>query len=453
MKRDIDAYLLRWLDSPSRKPLVLRGARQVGKTHAVRELARQAGRELIEINLDFERDLHALFDLEPKRLFPELAALKGVGRSKDSLLFIDEIQAYPPALALLRYFHELMPNLPVIAAGSLLDFALRDVQFSMPVGRIEFAYMFPLSYGEFVRATEGDGLADLWLTLSPKNPSSSTVHNRLLRALRSYYFVGGMPEVVARYREDLSFAEAEKTQSSILQTFESDFLKYGKDHQRDLLRRVFRQLPGQIGKKLKYANLSADHRSTQVKSVIELLQLAGVCHLIHRSAGNGVPLGAEADENHFKAIFLDIGLVHHLLGLRSNQLSPLKEDFDLTTIMEGAMAEQFVGQELLVTHEHHEKKQLYYWHREARNSNAEIDYLESWGEEVIPCEVKAGRGSTLRSLHVFLREKKSTTAFRFWSDGFYRTPLPIGVQNKTLLSFPLYSAGQLFGRYAFHRPL
>ena len=155
MKRDIDLYLNNWLSSPNRKPLVIRGARQVGKTHSVRELAQRGGYQLVEINLDLEATLHTLFALEPKRFLSELGAIKGIDlNNQTSLLFIDEIQAYPKALATLRYFKELLPELPVIAAGSLLDFALSEFDFSMPVGRVEFLYMYPLTFYEFIRAVE-----------------------------------------------------------------------------------------------------------------------------------------------------------------------------------------------------------------------------------------------------------------------------------------------------------
>lgn len=457
MKREIQTYLQHWLTSSDRKPLVLRGARQVGKTHSVREIARQENYDLVELNLDLDKDLHALFGLKPAEFFNELSAIKGVSfKNRKILLFIDEIQACPQAIAALRYFKETTPEIPVIAAGSLLDFALRDFAQSMPVGRIEFCYMYPLTFSEFVRATESDELADAWLGLDPSRSISQALHTKFLQALRTYYFVGGMPEVVAKYIPNRSILDVQKTQSAILQTFESDFLKYSEKNQQDLLSRVFRHLPASIGKKLKYSNLSQEHRASQVRKVIELLQLAGLCQLIFRSAGNGIPLGAEADQNHYKALFLDIGLVHHALGLRIYDSTSFVSLDGLVTIMEGAMAEQFVGQEFVASHAHYEKKQLFYWHRESKNSNAEIDYLDTWGEKVIPCEVKAGSGSTLRSLQVFLAEKNCDYAVRLWANNIrcddirvaqsVRENQSVDKKKARLYSLPLYFAGRLFGR-------
>lgn len=453
MRRDVQTYLQQWLKSADRKPLVMRGARQVGKTHTVRTLAQQEGYNLIELNLDLEKDLHTLFTLEPKRFFSELSAIKGVNVEKDKpLLFIDEIQACPQALSALRYFKEQASHIPVISAGSLLDFTLRDFKSSMPVGRIEFLYMYPLSFSEFIRALEGEQLADYWLGITHKQPISEALHTKFLQLLRTYYFVGGMPEAVATYIQDRSIPDVQKIQSMILQTYESDFLKYGEKKHQGLLRGVFRHIPANIGKKIKYVNLSQEHRSAQVKEAIELLQLAGVCHLIYRTSGNGVPLGAEIDLQHYKALFLDIGLVHNILGLRFHELRSSTMLENLSTVMEGAMAEQFVGQEFIANHALYEKKQLYYWHREAKNSNAEIDYLDSWGETIVPYEVKSGTSTTLRSLQVFISEKNCSHAFRLWINNMQHDTITVkpgthtAKQQFELHSFPLYLAGRLLGR-------
>ena len=461
MKRDIDLYLNNWLSSPNRKPLVIRGARQVGKTHSVRELAQRGGYQLVEINLDLEATLHTLFALEPKRFLSELSAIKGIDlNNQTSLLFIDEIQAYPKALATLRYFKELLPELPVIAAGSLLDFALSEFEFSMPVGRVEFLYMYPLTFSEFIRAVESVPLAEAWATTKLDQPLSEALHIKFLEALRTEYFVGGMPEVVAKYISTHSILEVQKTQAALVQTFESDFAKYGSRIQLNLLRQVFRKLPALVGKKIKYVTLSRDHRAAQVKAVLELLRLAGLCHLVYRTAANGIPLGAEADENHYKAIFLDVGLMHHILGLRIHDSTSFTSLEMLATVMEGAVAEQFVGQEFMAHHAHFEKKQLYYWHREAKNSNAEVDYLDSWGERVVPCEVKAGGRSTLKSLQVFLSEREVDVAYRLWINNVVQETTKVTAahevndtfqkQSVRLSSFPLYCAGRLFGRDAMN---
>jgi uncharacterized protein len=445
MLRNIDQYLLTWLASPRRKPLVLRGARQVGKTYAVRQLATQSKRKLVELNLDHEKELWPLFTLPPAQIISELAVLRGLSLN-ESILFIDEIQACPAAIHSLRYFYEQHPELCVIAAGSLLDFALSDLSYSMPVGRVEFAYLSPLNMEEFARAVVSSELADFLANLDPTKPVSETLHKRCLELVRNYYLVGGMPAVVEAFRQSNSFAEAQREQSALLQSFEVDFLKYGTKSQHALLAQVYRKLPSSIGKKTKFNALAPDHRSAQVKAVLELLRLAGIVHFVHRSASNGIPLHAERDEGHYKPIYLDIGLAHHALGLRvPSEIDATGDLNGLMTVMEGAMAEQFVGQELIANAAFFDRSALHYWHREAKNSNAEVDYLVTHGEQIIPIEVKAGVGNSLRSLHQFVVEKNSAFAYRLWNGKAEKTELAIPGTNKsyTLQSLPLYYAGKI----------
>jgi uncharacterized protein len=444
MKRRIEPYLLQWLNSTTRKPLILRGARQVGKTHAVRELAKQARKPLVEINLDEERDLWQIFSLEPQQIIEELAVLKGLSVT-NSMLFIDEIQACPLAIAALRYLYERFPELPVLAAGSLLDFALAEFKESIPVGRVEFAYLYPMSFSEFVRAIHSEQLADYLDSFEPERVSSDALHLKVMQALREYYVVGGMPEVVEVYRNSRDIGAAQRVQSALIQTFEVDFLKYGSKPQQTLLAKVYRKIPASIGKKIKYSNLAPESRSAQVREVVQLLKLAGLIHLVHRTAANGVPLAAERDDDHYKPIFLDIGLVHHVLGLRIMQDVQANDMAKLLTVMEGAMAEQFVGQELIANNQHYERKELHYWHREAKSSNAEVDYIESRGQELLPIEIKAGSAGSLRSLHQLMKEKKIPTAYRFWSGSADRTSITTKdpTWDFTLISLPMYYAAWL----------
>ncbi len=442
MKRQAESYLESWQSRQGRKPLVIKGARQVGKTFLVEDWGRRRFESVLTLDLERERDLHSLFEArDPHPLVEELALLKGQAVTPGkTLLFLDEIQACPAALAMLRYFHERMPELHVIAAGSLLDFALREFSHSMPVGRIEFMHLHPLSYEEFVEALEGRPLVERLQAMLPGEPVSEALHRKYLELLRRYCFVGGMPEAVAAYTRQPDLLEVQRIQSALVQTVQDDFAKYGPRALQDLMRRTYRHVAENIGRKLKYVHVSRDDRAANVRRALDVLAQSRVVHLVHHTSANGLPLGAERDDRHFKPLFLDVGLVNRMCGLE------LTAAADLITVHEGALAEQFVGQQLLGIRPPFEDPQLFYWTREARNANAEIDYVLSRGQEILPVEVKAGKTGTLRSLFQFLQEKQRSRAVRFHlgSPILESTPLPGQPdQQIQLLSLPLYLAGQL----------
>ncbi len=442
MKRYAELSLSEWRDRPGRKPLVLRGARQVGKTYLVQHWGAEHFESVVTVDLERERDLHGLFSQsDPRRALDELGVLRGRSISPGkALLFLDEIQACPPALAMLRYFHELTPELHVIAAGSLLDFALREFKYSMPVGRIEFLHLQPMSFEEFVAATEGEALADYLKTWSLAQPPSEAVAKKLLEAVRRYFFAGGMPEAVGAYAERRDLVEVQRIQTALVETVQADFGKYGPRRLQELMRKTYRHVAENVGRKIKFVNISREERSADVRRALELLALSRVIHPVAHTSANGLPLGAERDERHFKALFLDIGLVNRLCGL------DLVGAEDLITVNEGALAEQFVGQQLLCAAPAFEDPQLFYWAREARNAKAEVDFVISRNQEILPVEVKAGKTGTLRSTFQFLREKRRRRAVRFHtgSPALEEVKLP-GEEGTTvqLLSLPLYAVGQL----------
>ena len=442
LKRNAQRWLSDWRDRPGRKPLVLRGARQVGKTYLVQHWGAEHFEWVLTVDLERERDLHSLFaQSDPKQVLTELSVLRGrnviAGRT---LLFLDEIQACPSALALLRYFHELMPELHVIAAGSLLDFALREFAYSMPVGRIEFLHLQPMSFEEFVAATEGDALADYLRTWSLRQPPSEALSRKLEEVLRRYFFVGGMPEAVAAYAQRQDLLEVQRLQTGLVETMEADFAKYGPRRLHELMRRTYRHVATNVGRKIKYVNISREDRSVEVRRALELLTLSRVVHPVVHTSANGLPLGAEQDERRLKALFLDLGLVNRLCGLN------LVGAEELLAVHEGALAEQFVGQQLLAAAPPFENLRLFYWAREARNANAEVDFVVGWQRDVLPVEVKAGKTGTLRSVFQFLREKRRRRAVRFHTGPpvLETVHLP-GAADVTvqLLSLPLYAVGQL----------
>jgi len=434
--------LSEWRDRPGRKPLVLRGARQVGKTYLVEHWGAGQFESVVKVDLERERDWHSLLSQsDPKRLLSELSVVRGrkiiPGKT---LLFLDEIQACPPALALLRYFHELMPQLHVIAAGSLLDFALREFKYSMPVGRIEFLHLHPMSFEEFITATEDGTLADYLKTWSLAQPPSEAVAHKLLEAVRRYIFVGGMPEAVRAYAERRDLLEVQRIQTGLVETMQADFGKYGPRRLHELMRQTYRHIAENVGRKLKYVNISREERSAEVRRALELLTFSRLVHPVVHTAANGLPLGAERDERHFKTLFLDVGLMNRLCGL------DLAATQELFTVNEGALAEQFVGQQLLCSAPGFAEPQLFYWARESRNANAEVDYVISRPPDILPVEVKAGKTGTLRSMFQFLQEKGRTRAVRFYAGTPALDRVNLPGDNGTmveLLSLPLFAVGQL----------
>jgi predicted AAA+ superfamily ATPase len=422
--------------------LVLRGARQVGKTYLVEHWGAEHFESVVKVDLERQRDWHGLFSQsDPRRLLTELSVLQG--RSiipGKTLLFLDEIQACPPALASLRYFHELLPELHVLAAGSLLDFALRDFEYSMPVGRIEFLHLHPMSFEEFLAATEDGTMVDYLKTWTLAAPPSAPLAQKLLESVRRYFFVGGMPEAVRAYAERQDLLEVQRIQTGLVETLEADFGKYGPRRHHELMRQTYRHIAENVGRKIKFVNISREERSAEVRRALEWLTFSRVVHPVVHTAANGLPLGAERDERHFKALFLDIGLVNRLCGL------DLVKVEELTTVHEGALAEQFVGQQLLSSAPGFAAPQLFYWAREARNANAEVDFLVSRSPDILPVEVKAGKTGTLRSLFQFLREKGRTRAVRFYTGAPALDHLPSPGRPGTgveLLSLPLFAVGQL----------
>lgn len=362
-----------------------------------------------------------------------------------TLIFFDEIQAVPSLLPLLRYFFEERPDIHILAAGSLLEFLLADHDFSMPVGRIEYLHLGPMDFEEFLLGLGQDRLSRFLNVFSLKDRIPESIHNNLMYYVRLFWIIGGMPAAVKRYGSEQNFTAVEREHESILQTYEDDFSKYSQRIHSERLRRVFRRLPSLIGGKLKYVNLDPNEKSRDLADTLHLLELARIYYPVRHSAGNGVPLGAEVKERDFKPLFLDIGLVTTGLGLN---LADLHAQEELLMINSGAMAEQFVGQHLLYRQQSYKRPELYYWNREKKNSQAEVDYLISVGGQVVPVEVKAGKTGSLKSLQVFMSEKKLPAAVRFNSmvSSCLETRSAIAGKdsvNFSFISLPLYLACQV----------
>ncbi|MCY4486411.1 MAG: ATP-binding protein [Deltaproteobacteria bacterium] len=453
LKRRETAYLEEWAVRRDRKPLVIRGARQVGKSTLVREFARTAGRPLVTVDLERNPELREAFTARyPARILSTLTLLTGQTIVPGThLLFLDEIQAAPEALAALRYFYEEAPELHVVAAGSLVEFALADTRFSMPVGRIEYLHLGPLTFEDFLDAM-GHPELSAHLRAVPlsdlEDAFPDAVHQRYAGLLREYWVVGGLPEAVSGYAQgrentDGGFPHLGRIQQSVMATYRDDFNKYSHGSSRDRLRMVFDSLPGLVGRKFKYVGVSRDHRAAELADALRLLCMARIAYKVCRTAANGVPLAAEANARHFKCLFMDIGLMCAALHLDLFDL----RTHDLTLVNAGALAEQFIGQHLLHSGPGYETPALYYWARETKNAAAEVDYLMTSGAQVVPVEVKAGATGSLKSLHQFLKEKGNAFGLRFNA----ATPSLLhdstrlangGTLDYHLLSLPLYLVGQ-----------
>ena len=437
--------LIEWKDRPSRKPLIIRGARQVGKTWLVRKFAGQFA-NLVEINFDKNPEKAQLFagrDISRCLQLLQIDCDAEIIPGK-TLLFLDEIQGAPELLPLLRYFYEERGDLHVIAAGSLLEFLLADHDFSMPVGRVEYLHLGPMDTEEFLLALGQERLTKFLKDYSLDDNIPESIHLSLLNFLKLFWIIGGMPAAVAWYGNSGKLAEAIREHAVILQTYEDDFSKYRKRIYPERLRKVFRRIPALIGNKLKYVRLDPEERSRELADSLHLLEMARVIYRVRHSAGNGVPLGAEAKERDFKPLFLDTGLVSTSLGLR---LPGLEVVDDLLMVNNGALAEQFVGQHLLYGGPSYEKPQLFYWNREQKSASAEVDYLIAHEDKVVPVEVKAGKTGTLKSLQVFVAEKKSPVALRFnaMPPSCSRQETRLAGKDKVpflLVSLPLYLVGQ-----------
>ncbi len=435
-----------WKASSHRKPLVLRGARQVGKTALVREFG-NAYQQYVEINFDETPEKKSLFEGvtidEAVQLIEADFGCKLV--PNNTLIFLDEVQAAPNVLAMLRYFYEKRSDIHVIAAGSLLEFLLADHNVSMPVGRIEYCFLQPLTFEEFLGGLHQEPLLDYLESYAFEKEIPTAIHTKLMKLLQVYWLVGGMPEATSRWIETNDHREVQKVHASILQTYEDDFSKYRQRINPDVLRMVIKKVPTLVGEKVRYTNIDPHTTPSSLNSAIRALASARVISQIFHSAGNGVPLGAEVNEKRFKALFLDIGLLSTSLSIR---LLDLHNADNLLFVNSGACAEQFVGQELLTANPSWIKPELFYWHREARGSNAEVDYLINNGPDVIPVEVKAGKTGSLRSLHTLMASKEGKLAVRFNADipsmaDISTEITQVGKAHYRLMSLPLYLTGQL----------
>lgn len=435
MQRLIDYHLKQWQQQSHHKPILLRGARQVGKTHAVRQLGQIFEGNYVEINFELLPQVKDIFlkDLDPKRIIKELSLF--IGKQiipGKTLLFLDEVQETPEAISALRYFYEELPELHVIAAGSLLDFSIDNI--SVPVGRVMFLYMHPMSFIEFLKAIKQELLIKEILEHSPETVISEPIHQKLLGYLATYMAVGGMPEAVKAWVDTQDITQCSLIHHSLVDTYRQDFQKYSKKFQLKYVDLLFNQIPLQLGKPIKFSRFSEEYRKRELAPCLDLLNKANILYKVTHSLGNGVPLGAEISPNKYKLIFLDIALSQAILGadLKEWILTPQQE-----FINKGELTEAMIGQELLAYSSPHKQPYLYYWHRETLGSNAEVDYLIQKNEKIIPIEVKSRLGGGMKSIQLFLESHpNSPYGVRFSMHNY-------SIFSK-IHSYPLYAVAGIF---------
>lgn len=403
-KRHIDKYLEDWKISSNRKPLLVRGARQVGKSSAVRHLG-EGFKYFIEINLERQGNIKALFgdNLDIKKLCSQLSAIYNTPIIPgETLLFINEIQESQRAISSLRYFYEDYPELHVVAAGSLLEFTLKELP-SFGVGRIRSMYMYPFSFDEFLEA-QGLSMQVEYKRdeANCEHPLPMPLHEEMISQLRSFYLVGGMPEAIRIWVDTNDYNECATVHNDILDTYLDDFKKYKTRISPLLLSQTLKSVALQAGEKFIYTQVSDNVNGTTVKEALALLTLAGLIAPVTHTAANGIPLGAEINPKFRKYLFLDIGLMQSLLGIQPADILIANEtDF----INKGGLSEMFAGLELIKYADYLKKTELYYWQRMERNAQAEVDYVISRKGKIYPIEVKANYSGSMQSMYKFLELK------------------------------------------------
>jgi uncharacterized protein len=345
-----------------------------------------------------------------------------------TLLFFDEIQECERALLSLRYFYEEIPELHIIAAGSMLEFSLGTISF--PVGRISFEWLRPLTFHEFLIALDKRILADNLPCIADFKPVSENLHLKIMEHLRLYLLTGGMPEAIKRYRQTESLTQSFAVHEEIYQPYLQSLVKYNKRTDIDSLDHLMRSVPAHVGKQIKYTGLDPDRRIEKTKKSLRILERALILHIVQSSKASGLPLNADVSSKIIKPLFLDVGLMQYVCGI--NPYDILKHN-DLSNVYKGALAEQFVGQELIAAGGS-ENFKMFYWSRAKKSSSAEIDYLYVKNGKIFPIEVKSGSAGKLKSMHIFLKEHPDI------STAYVMSPVSFKEQHVDKLRFlPFYT--------------
>lgn len=435
MERSIQRELEAWKNSAFRASLIVRGARQVGKSWAITEFGKQNFDSVVIADFEKLPVLENCFHtLDPRQMIDRLEFyLKKPIVPGKTLLFLDEIQRCPRAITSLRYFKEELPELHVASAGSLLEFVLNGEDFSFPVGRVEFLYMRPMSFIEFLEALGEHQTVQFIKSVSLHNPIDENTHYKLLQFVRRYFWVGGMPEVIKTYTKSHAYNDCKMVLERQIAAFQQDFGKYAKNANPVHLKTLFQKIPELVGLHFKYSKIDphSTNPARDYKLALQQLELAGLVYKVQDTQANGVPLQSEVNEKKFKPFLVDIGLLQRALDVdeRSFDTKPLLDFY------QGALAEQFVGQELLAYSDPHNNQKLYFWENTTVGSSAEVDFICSFQQRIVPIEVKAGVAGRLRSIKQFM-DKRS---------------IPVGIKvseatlklDRKMLNVPFYLLSEL----------
>lgn len=424
MQRKIYDELTKWKKSDKRKPLLLTGARQVGKTYILKEFAKNEFKQFVYINLDADRERYELIfngSIEPSELISNLEIISGTKIiPNDTLIIFDEVQEVPRALTSLKYFCEMAPEYFVAASGSLLGIALHEGS-SFPVGKVDTLQLEPLDFEEFIMATGQDNL----LKIINNENNLKIFSDKLLALFREYLVVGGMPEAVASWVDKHDFQEVDKVQNTILLAYFNDISKHTDPTTATRIHQIWNSLPAQFAKrneKFMFNTIKEGARAREYESAVQWLTDCKIVRKVNRiKTGARLPLKPYEDISSFKLYFLDVGLFRHLAGVSS---AMVMDEVELFKEFNGFFVEQFVLQQMAPLHE------MYYW---ASDASAEVDFVTSYGLNVMPIEVKSGQNVKAKSLRIYRDEYQPQLSVRF-----SLRPLEY---NDGLLNLPIYLAG------------
>lgn len=423
IERHIDALLLEWKNSSRLKPLLLRGARQVGKSWAVKHLGEKFD-YFVEVNFEKRPELLEVFQRthDAHELVNVLSLFYNTPiEPGKTLLFLDEIQNSPEAIRSLWSFKEDIPELHVIAAGSLLEFALRDLP-TFGVGRIRSLFVYPFSFDEFLAAEGKSAWVKAKSELSADKPLFTALYNDLVKHFRTFLMVGGMPASVAAWVSTHDYLQCQTELDDIQLTYYDDFAKYAKKVDPTLLRNTLQSVILQTGNKFTYSRVDGGYRAEEVKKALGLLSDAGIIKRVSHTAANGLPLGAEVNDRYRKYIYLDSGLLLRILDMDLGGARQLTELIIAGTaedlVNKGGLTEMVLGWELIKYNNPRSQHDLYYWENVAEGTRSEVDYIIAKDLKVLPIECKAGVSGKMKSLHLFMSQKQLTFAVRCSLENF-----------------------------------
>ncbi|MCF7859728.1 MAG: ATP-binding protein [Candidatus Cloacimonetes bacterium] len=426
MKRNIYTELLKWKNDINKKPLLLQGARQVGKTFIIEQFGKTEYAELIKLNFEQNPGLRSLFqaELKPEKIITNISLYLGKKiKTDNTLIFFDEIQVAPEALTSLKYFQEEAPAYHIIAAGSLLGVSVGKKN-SFPVGKVNFLTMYPMTFSEYLIASGEEMIVE---NLHSKNDYSALpniIHEKLLKHIKMYLFLGGMPEVLQDYLQNQDISSVREKQNDILEAYNRDFSKYTPKNNAIKISEIWQSIPYQLAKenkKFKYNAVKKKARASTYDQAIEWLRKAGLVNVVYNLKKPRLPLGGYADHAKFKLYFLDTGLLSAMLKLTSDIILKPTELF---SEYNGAFIENFVASELI----NNGYKDLYYW---KYNNSAEVDFIINRNNQILPVEVKSGLNRNLRSLRSYAEKYNPELIIRCSPRNF--------VQQGNFINMPLYA--------------